>query len=116
MRETEFFYWLQGYFELTGASAAVSTAQALVISSHCDLVFVASGGRALGERFVALVGLVKSVVLVGGSDAITAEIRRLVHETFEHVIDPQAGGDAAKLQAIHDHGRVRPPGEPVYRC
>jgi len=47
----------------------------------------------------------------------TAAIRTMVHEQFEHVIDPHAGDpeQQAKLNAIH-HGRPTRPGEPVYRC
>lgn len=38
MTSRELAYWLQGYFELTGAGAALSAAQAEMIRQHCCLV------------------------------------------------------------------------------
>ena len=45
MNQTEFCYWLQGYFELTGADATnapISPNQVQVIKNHLNLVFVHS--------------------------------------------------------------------------
>ena len=40
MQASEFCYWLQGYFELSGGEETISKEQAKAIKRHLDLVFV----------------------------------------------------------------------------
>jgi len=105
MRINEFFYWLQGYFELSGSTAPLTSAQATMVMRHLDLVDVGKGGSPdavrLGKmRALLEFGVEGSMAL----DIVTDKIRKEVHEQFVHVIDPAAGGPEvqAKLNATHN--------------
>jgi hypothetical protein len=121
MTINEFFYWLQGYFELSGSQAALTPTQAACICRHVELARVWASERAVGiPENLTVIGALAKLIADGadGADALTSAIRSDIHDQFEHVIDPQAGGpeQQAKLNAIHNGGRPHRPGEPVYRC
>ena len=44
MRINEFFYWLQGYFEISGTADILTSEQCTLILRHLDLVDVGNGG------------------------------------------------------------------------
>lgn len=131
MTDNEFFYWLQGFFELSGSTAPLTPEQADCIHRHIALVREhckaaaqgpAHAARSLPERIAGINALVEMIIADNsGTDAIAAvatkAIRTNVHEQFVHVIDPKAGDatQQAKLNGIHG-GPARPHGEPVYRC
>jgi hypothetical protein len=111
MRENEFWYWLQGFFELSADDAALTTKQIECIADH---VMLAS---TRGENLITaatMIRLAKDGMLTLAN--LTAKLRELAASQFQHVIDPQAGGPdvQAHLNAIH-HG-VRPSGSLVARC
>jgi hypothetical protein len=133
MTDNEFFYWLQGFFELSGTQAPLTRDQAECIHRHIDLVRdhcktsaqgPAHAARRLPERIAGINALVEMITADNsGTDAIAAmatkAIRSNIHEQFVHVIDPAAGDteQQAKLNAIHSGGGpTRPMGDPVYRC
>lgn len=105
MRINEFFYWLQGYFEISGTADDLTSEQCTIILRHLDLVDVGKGGSPdaarLGKMRTLLDLAVEGTLLRG---IATEKIRSEVSEQFIHVIDPAAGGPEvqAKLNAIHN--------------
>lgn len=99
MRENEFFYWIQGYFELAGDGAGpLSASQVETIVSH--IMLVESRGENLASAAV-MIRLFKDGML--SAENLTTKLRELSAAQFLHVIDPSAGGPEvqAKLNAIH---------------
>jgi hypothetical protein len=118
METNEFFYWLQGFFELTGADVPpLSDWQIECIIRHDRLVAAQSGRR--GEQMIKI-GVMLEAMRDGLIDRPkgTEAVRKMVAHQFQHVIDPQAGDaeQQAKLNAIHDLGHVDPKTGAVYRC
>lgn len=115
MRIPEFFYWLQGYFEISGTTEPLSLEQCTLVLRHLDLVDIGKGGSPDAARLDKMRTLLDLAIDGALSLAATTErIRREVFEQFIHVIDP-AAGDAvvqAHLNAIHGN----PPGRPTMRC
>jgi hypothetical protein len=122
MTDSQFFYWLQGYFELSGHKEPLNITQADCIERHAKLVRAAlPHGAELPERL----GVIETMAKLMRQEFSTAiavvatnAIRTCVHEQFVHVIDPAAGGpeQQAKLNEAH---AGRPPhawDKPVMRC
>lgn len=104
MRINEFFYWLQGYFEISGTTAALTRDQLAMTTRHLDLVDVGKGGSPDAAR----IGKIRAIVefALDGSmaaEAATLKIRVEVSDQFVHVIDPAAGplSTQARLNAAH---------------
>jgi hypothetical protein len=128
MSDNEFFYWLQGFFELSGSTEPLTRDQADCIHRHIDLVREhckmsaqgpAHAARRLPERLAGINTLVEMILAdESGSTSVSAvatkAIRTNIHEQFVHVIDPVAGNaeQQAKLHAMHGGD----PGKPVMRC
>lgn len=117
MRANEFFYWLQGYFEIRGivCPADLTAEQFTCILRHLDLVDVGKGG----SPDVARLGKIRAIVefTLDGSmpiDAATKKIKAEVHDQFVHVIDPEAGSAAVQAQLNAVHGNI--PNRPGPRC
>ena len=115
MRETEFWYWLQGYYELAGDVAPLTPSQIECVVNHVMLV------ETRGENLTAvatMIRLCKDGML--SAENLTTKLRELAASQFLHVIDPAAGGPdvQAKLNAIHNphlvEGRLGYP--PGARC
>lgn len=114
MQPTEFFYWIQGYFELSSDESPLTPEQVEVIKRHAQLVHATT-------KSAPSVSAVEHV-LAGHSAApgpVTDAIVLIVADVFEHVIDP-AAGDAeqqAKLNKIHCGG-LSPSQDPrpLIRC
>jgi hypothetical protein len=101
MTETEFFYWLQGFFELTGAaghSPVLTVEQAKCIGRHAALV------------------LDDALVQPADRAEFTRRVQLEIADQFIHVIDPSTGTpeQVAEKQAIHDgpRERLRPYSDP----
>lgn len=118
MNPTNFFYWLQGYFELSGSDEPLTLDQASMIIAHANLV-------AESDRGVPLVKIQLLAELIVTdpdlSEGFTSKIQNLASETFEHVIDPAAGppDEQERLNAIHNAGRPMPSihnRPPLARC
>lgn len=114
MRETEFWYWLQGYFELSNSTAALLGSQIECIVNHVMLVEVRS------ENLIAaatMIKLTKDGML--RAEDLTMKLSQLASVQFQHVIDPLAGGpkEQERLNAIHNGGHLNGNGRPlVARC
>ena len=128
MTITEFFYWLQGFFELSAEGIddapllpSITPKRAACVHRHAALVRAANPDGAMGQRFVRIEMLAELLqdaqIQTVTRDEYVRKMRTEISEQFEHVIDPQAGDadQQAKLNAIH-HGRPTRPGGPVYRC
>lgn len=118
MQTNEFFYWLQGFFELSGTDVQPLTDwQIDCIVRHDRLVSAAGHGR--GEQMIKI-GVMLDLMRDGTVDRVngTKSIRRMVAHQFQHAIDPQAGDETqqAKLNAAHQIGGVDPKTGAVYRC
>jgi hypothetical protein len=119
MTDTEFFYWLQGYFELSATESPLSHSQADCIVRHAGLVRALAIERryAMPERVTDVAVLARMITEDAPAtmgERCTNEIRSIVADQFQHVIDPAAGGPEvqASLHKIHSG----PNGTPVYRC
>lgn len=117
MRTNEFFYWLQGYFEIRGivAAADLTAEQFTCIVRHLGLVDVGEGGSPGAAR----IGKIRAIVefALDGSmpiEAATKKIKAEVHDQFVHVIDPAAGGPEAQAHLNAVHGNI--PNKPGMRC
>jgi hypothetical protein len=124
MTENEFFYWLQGYFELTNSGVmdaslfVLSIAQAVCISRHAALVRldVAAPGKSF-NRIEFLAELLHDKLLQpDGRGEFTRKLVNEVAAQFQHVIDPSQGTpeQVAEKQAVHDGPRekLRPYSDP----
>jgi len=110
MSPHDFFYWLQGFFELTGPESQALTDQQLnCIVSHIDLV---RAHGTLDERTIKI-SMVIDGIIAGWIDRSrgTKAVVDLVAQQFAHVIDPKAGGPERQehLNAIHNLGRIVDP-------
>lgn len=109
MRESEFFYWLQGYFEL-GSPTALTIEQVECIRRHVHLVRLSAPTEAMTSVIVILVLMSEGDMdLQRGTD----KLRARVAAHFQHVLDHQAPGAATQAELNHTHD---PTGKTVYRC
>mgnify|MGYP003423165044 FL=1 len=120
MEETNFWYWLQGGFELSRSSVPLTVDQFDCINKHALLV----GATHLNPKRSAKLTQLMTVAELGRQNLMPAEnatvvIKTLAAEQFQHVIDPQAGPPEvqAKLNNIHGPpmGGHRPDGVTL-RC
>ena len=126
MNERDFFYWLQGAFEMNGATCLHET-NANVAIQHAELVVktveLSEAPAPLSERFFDIKRLLADFIEYKPSrPQIAVKIQATLAAQFQHVIDPSFGGPEvqAQLNAIHagnDHnlGGTGPNGE-IYRC
>lgn len=100
MTNRDFFYWLQGHFELGAPNTYIDKRQADLILRHTAMV--ADRGERLAEVRV-LARLLMREPAVDTAVVITDDMRNLVNDEFLHVLDPQDGGpeEQAKLDALH---------------
>lgn len=122
MTPNEYFYWLQGYFEIFGVDVPPLTDHQIdTIVRHDRLVSAAGNGR--GEQMIKIavvLELMKSYELDRAKG--TESVRHMVAQQFQHVIDPQAGDELKQqvLNGIHGNtftiGGVDPKSGAVYRC
>jgi hypothetical protein len=130
MRQDEFCYWLQGYFELTpGEKTSITLDQREIIRNHLELVKKCNvEGRKKTQKpitgFCAWLDGALDLAPVNDvailPEAIGA-IKNRLNAEFEHVIDPKVSGDKEELQAVHDGLQLSsPPNYPqspqTYRC
>jgi len=110
MRERDFCYWLQGYFELmpNGVDVTFDNRQAHIIYKHLDLVKV-TGVSQFCEWVRTALDL-GCRLQKDGRAAMTLMIRERLAAHFEHVLDKQDDNQQV-LQDIH-----QVPGGPVMRC
>lgn len=121
MSPQDYFYWLQGYFELTdnhdvpkgiGGQGVFTPWQVKCIIKHDDLV---AAQQPRGEAMIKIRTVLDMIAdQLIDPKAGTEKVRAIVADTFEHVIDPKAGGAdvQAKLSGIHHGGSSGA----VYRC
>lgn len=122
MTPRDFFYWLQGYFELGTSGThldALDARQAECIIRHAALV-EAPTERVIETRTMAR--MLKNSPSPEIAATMTTDLREIVASEFLHVIDPQ-DGDAAKQAALnkaHNPHLFKPgvttPGGGVARC
>ena len=123
MTAQEFFYWLQGFIELSaacGVEASINPNVAACILSHADLVLP----EQRGEGLIEVRTLAKMAARAGSAErtqSLTQEIVAVVTQVFLHVIDPKAGDAATQAELNEKHNAhlrpgPRPPGAPVMRC
>lgn len=119
MLPDQFFYWLQGYFELSpDTDAALTDAQGECIGRHIDLVCETVKASSkfptqIPERISEIRALLS--VLHSDPDLITKRIRDTVNEQFQHVIDPKAG-DADTQETLNTIHGGHAYDKPIYRC
>ena len=111
MNTTEFFYWLQGYFELSGSLEPLTDEQIDCIIRHDRLVAETTEG-ARGEQMIKI-GVMLQCIKEGIADRTkgTDAVRTMVAAQFQHVIDPAAGPADIQSHLTHVHG-----GNVTFRC
>lgn len=118
MQSRDFFYWLQGHFELALANDPMNAQQAACVLKHIELI------ANPGERVIEIRAIVRMIGRGLGVEQLTADVRDIVAAEFLHVIDPQ-DGDATKQAELNKiHGQnphlfkpgVTTPGGGVARC
>jgi hypothetical protein len=118
MTTDQFFFWLQGHFELQSEPANITDAQAEIIDRHIDLaqqtIALAKTNPDDVPSWYAMLAIRAFVRLVPyDREHATAQIRAIVSAEFEHVIDPSFGPkNHEALNAVHSGGN-RPTGK---RC
>jgi hypothetical protein len=107
MKAVEFCYWLQGWFEL-GDVAPECQDRWVTRVVHCVKAHLALTARTDPEHrnsFVLWLDL-----YMRGRESVGPDGVRVIRETlaaqFRHVIDPSYGGDAKKLQQIHNGPKI----------
>lgn len=130
MKERDFFYWLQGAFELVGVTA-INYSNIQVVKAHANLVretqkieIDRDGAAApLGEAFTTIEKLIGDYEdYTAARPQVVVKMQTVLAAQFQHVIDPSFGGPEVqdKLNAAHSAGGpiiggTGPNGE-VYRC
>lgn len=119
MQTTEFFYWLQGYFELSITPKILNIEQCVIIRRHIALVFASKNKCSPDDTIrLAKIDTLLGITIDGdiSSEIVTDKIRKEVHAQFVHVIDPKYGPPdvQAKLDAVHGGSSVSD--KPVMKC
>lgn len=122
MNNRDFFYWLQGHFELGATHTYIDKRQADLIVRHAAMVQDRVCERLIEVRTLAR--LLLNEPAVEAAAMMTNDIQNIVSAEFVHVLDPQDGGpDAqAKLNALHkanphlDPAAPRRPDNITMRC
>jgi hypothetical protein len=101
MKNTDFCYWLQGFFELTSENQnySLNSQQIQTIKDHLKLVRMYD--KKLDEFPAWLEGFLDNIH--DDASTNTESIRTKLHYCFEHVIDPlyEKTGLKDKLNQIH---------------
>ena len=101
MKATEFCYWLQGAFELTGLSA-FTDGQLKCIRKHLELVLATdqTGQPPMAVSFCSwLRGVVDFISAEDGKHTLAVQSR--LHGCFEHAID-HGYQNKEQLDSIHN--------------
>lgn len=121
MKAEHFCFWLQGYFEISGSSLALTTHQTGLVLAHLELVFAHDKQRGtLAFEFCA--HLKGHFTLNPDMLDLSAEqvvlMRKSLGNVFKHEIDPAMGDlkHQTKLNAIHHPSRPTGPGGELLRC
>jgi hypothetical protein len=121
MQANEFFYWLQGYFELIGAEVPPLTDHQIDCIVRHDRLVHAQHVRP--EQMIKI-GVMLELMRDGSFDRAkgTESVRRMVAQQFQHVIDPQSAPPEKQQELNNLHGGpfviggVDPKTGAVYRC
>lgn len=118
MKQDQFCFWLQGYFELGGivkTKPHLTLEQANVVRRHLELVkkcnLTKGGIKAVQKPLTGFCSWLDGTLELAMkqqegqshiSDIALELIREKLNDEFAHVIDPQMPGDKEELQATHD--------------
>lgn len=107
MKNTDFAYWLQGYFEIKNQDESLTREQALLILEKITLT--RDTKTPAEENTASFVQECKTILEFSSSEGnsgmlahATESIRTKLNDVFEHVIDPSYEGDQKKFNKIHD--------------
>ena len=119
MQITEFFYWLQGYFEISITPKVLTIEQCVIIRRHIELVFASKNKYSPDDT----IRLAKMNTLLGlnvdgliSAEITTNKIREEVHAQFVHVIDPEYPNDVQENLNIIHGGNLSGNTKPVMKC
>jgi hypothetical protein len=120
MQITEFFYWLQGYFEISIVPKVLTIEQCVIIRRHVALVFASKNKCSPDDTMrIAKMDTLLSLAIDGdiSSENVTDRIRNEVHAQFVHVIDPGYGPNDVqeKLNIVHN-GSHSLNDKPLMKC
>ena len=119
MTSRDFFYWLQGLFELSEDLTCLSANQIVLIQKHLALVFKSqvdasrNADANVGARFCSwLEGFLEGKEDETLEAASVSKIRERLNDQFLHAIDPTFQ-NRDELSEMHS-GRKPEDGEPRY--
>ena len=105
MQITEFFYWLQGYFEISITPKVLTIEQCVIIRRHIALVFASKNKCSSDDTIrLAKIDTLLGITIDGdiSIEIVTDKIRNEVRAQFVHVIDPGYPNDVQeKLNIVH---------------
>lgn len=122
MQARDFCFWLQGYFELTGATNGLDANQTTTVRSHLALVFAhdKQAGTLAGEFCAGLKGHFEmNPEQTTLNNLKLCTMREALGKVFQHEIDPTMGSKAHQTKLNDIHTPARPPlrpGEILMRC
>lgn len=118
MKQDEFAYWLQGYFELRENDNPLTLAQGICIRNHLELVKTSNITPIFGKKtataamkpITGFCAWLDGALEMAGHSAVDGLlstislnlIKNKLAAEFVHVIDPKSPGDKEVLQAVHD--------------
>jgi hypothetical protein len=126
MKHQDFYFWLQGYFELRADDDAFTDVQLDYILNHLNLVKKVDGP--LGGFAAWIDGMLSAFVIARragpgypGQHAFTKSIQEKLSECFAHEVDNKydAGKHGAKAELAEIHKPHHPPFDPgstLIRC
>lgn len=121
MNARDFVYWLQGFFELCAAEgdpcSRLGVGLVECIRKHLALVEISKRASKAREFCVSLGAVLDMLGLDELDGAQTEQIRKRLHDVFEHEVDPSfPAKDQGALDAIHAALKPHPFGDKLIRC
>jgi hypothetical protein len=106
MKATDFAYYLQGFFEITGGANALTETQAKNLFKKAESVEAGGGAEAKAQAFVDYTKGILFAADQGLADpsylsAATNNLRTKLNDLFVHAIDPSYAGDQTQFGQIH---------------
>lgn len=102
--ETEFAYWLQGFFEISGTDQLTVDQAKIILEA----------AKTLPANQQKLAQKITDTIIQNGAANAGPEIAEILNDMFEHHIDPSYAGNQDQFNSIHNNGKW--PNKPGVRC
>ena len=102
--ETEFAYWLQGFFEISGTDQLTVDQAKIILEA----------AKTLPANQQKLAQKITDTIIQNGAANAGPELAEILNDMFEHHIDPSYAGNQNQFNSIHNNGKG--PNKPGVRC